>query len=441
MSKFAVPVVLSEDSTLHEAIGEEQVIRLENIPVSTDKKNLLDKDEEGLLLTADGLVSKDENNPISVNIDDKLYIKVNELIDPADKVLKVADNLMLTDIALEFDPAAGKLTLLGKGGMTVSELMLPVCPGLPTVVEILQNYTPPTPDGYEENPYQEGTYLHMQFRLSNGNETDVYIDVAKLVDVYTAGRGISVEDNVISVKLKDGGGLVYAHGTTALMVDGASLVAEDDPVLRADGGKIASQLGVAVDVENNTVQLIGQNGAVIGEAKLPAALGLPTSAEFVDNPAGKPAGKYLKLTFTRSDGTTQDLYLDMSALVDVYTGGPGVDITGNTVSVKLAPGTANPLAIAGASGQLYLAMPRLVSADAGNGLRLGSDNKLYAKSGLDASQAGPGLSLVDGVLQIDAVALAAMLAPLLGGVSADVDNILTEGSDGKPYLPGDGGSL
>lgn len=440
MSKFAVPVVLSEDGTLHEAIGEEQVIRLENIPVSTDKKNLLGSDDEGLLLTAEGLVSKDENNPISVNIDDKLYIKVNELIDPADKVLKVADNMMLADIALEFDPAAGKLTLLGKAGAVISELMLPVCPGLPTVVEILQNYTPPAPDGYEENPYQEGTYLHMQFRLSNGNETDVYIDVAKLVDVYTAGRGISVEDNVISARLKEGGGLAYAHGTTALMVDGAALVAEDDLILRADGGKIASQLGVAVDAENNTVQLIGQNGAVIGEAKLPATLGLPTGAEFVDNPAGKPAGKYLKLEFTLSDGTTQDLYLDVTALVDVYTGGDGVDIMGNVVSVKLVEGSNNALAVS-TSGRLYVDKSRLISADAGNALMQGTDKRLYVKSGLDASQVGPGLSLVDGALQIDAVALAAMLAPLLGGVSVDVDNILTEGSDGKPYLPGDGGSL
>lgn len=44
----------------------------------------------------------------------------------------------------------------------------------------------------------EGNYLHFTFNTDAGVD-DIYVDVQDLVDIYTAGDGIDVTDNVISV--------------------------------------------------------------------------------------------------------------------------------------------------------------------------------------------------------------------------------------------------
>lgn len=81
-----------------------------------------------------------------------------------------------------------------------------------------------------------------------------------------------------------------------------------------------------------------------------AAINIPKdlfvkSGEIVDNPAGQPAGKYIKLTLQNQD---EPIYINVADLVDAYTPGNGITISAtNEVSAKVV--AANGLSV-GASG-------------------------------------------------------------------------------------------
>lgn len=81
-----------------------------------------------------------------------------------------------------------------------------------------------------------------------------------------------------------------------------------------------------------------------------AAINIPKdlfvkSGEIVDNPAGQPAGKYIKLTLQNQD---EPIYINVADLVDAYTAGNGITISAtNEVSAKVV--AANGLSV-GASG-------------------------------------------------------------------------------------------
>lgn len=112
----------------------------------------------------------------------------------------------------------------------------------------------------------------------------------------------------------------------------------------------------------------------------------PTGIKFVENPPSQPKGKYLAISYLDRHGQDAVYYVDASLVVDLYTAGTGIKITGNEVSVDIAS---------------------LVSTDAGNQLGVGSDGKLVLK----------------------------------GFVSTDAGNILSEGSDGGVYFPANLGTL
>lgn len=77
-----------------------------------------------------------------------------------------------------------------------------------------------------------------------------------------------------------------------------------------------------------------------------AAINIPKdlfvkSGEIVDNPAGQPAGKYIKLTLQNQD---EPIYINVADLVDAYTAGNGITISGtNEISAKVV--AANGLSV------------------------------------------------------------------------------------------------
>ena len=65
------------------------------------------------------------------------------------------------------------------------------------------------------------------------------------------------------------------------------------------------------------------------------------SGEIVENPAGQPEGKYLKLVLRNQ---TDPVYINVADLVDAYTPGNGIAISGNNqVSAKVV--AANGLSV------------------------------------------------------------------------------------------------
>lgn len=351
MSKTVVPVVMSDDGTQHEPMAQGDVMPVSAVPVSTSKLNLLETDSTGLLLTGSGVVSELEHNAIITNTDGKLYLRLGKMLSPEDQVLKVSDNLMRADLSLEFDSATNTLSLLGKDKAVISEHVLPIISGVPTEMEVLRDYLPPKPAGFVENPYKKSTYLHIRYQAAGDKQVDAYVDLGKLL--VTAGNGISVKDNVVSVEVAPGGGLTFNKGgcqssdctcscpTPQLLVDmpimAESLVDPKDRVVVAEEGLIKTVLKLEYDAEKKVISLLGKNDVPIGEAalKFPDIPGLPTQADFVDNPIGYAPGKYLYLQFKLDTGQVKDLYMDVSELVDEYFGGKGIEIDAiKQVSIK-----------------------------------------------------------------------------------------------------------
>ena len=103
-----------------------------------------------------------------------------------------------------------------------------------------------------------------------------------------------------------------------------------------------------------------------------AAINIPKdlfvkSGEIVDNPAGQPAGKYIKLTLQNQD---EPIYINVADLVDAYTAGNGITIsTTNEISAKVV--AENGLSV-GASG---IAMA-LASGTAAGAMSSAQFNKL-----------------------------------------------------------------
>lgn len=387
MSKVATPVVMSDDGDRHEPMSDGEVLPVASIPISTNRQNLLETDATGLLLTGEDIVSKLDYNPLTVGVDNKVYFKTKAMLSPEDKVLKVVENLVRADITLEYDKADSKLTLYGKDRTVISEMVLPIIPGIPVEMEVLENYVPPKPEGFVENPYKRGTYLHIRYRTGDGKEIDTYVDFSKLK--YESGKGINIDGKTINVDIKPGGGLKFDECCSAsgcvcpapLAVDGEAvselLVSDKDNVLViTKDGQVATEIRLSYDATTRTISLLGKNDAPLGNATitLPEIPGLPTGADFVDDPVGYPAGRYLYLQFRLTDGSTKDLYLNVSPLVDVFTGGDGIIVNGNVINVDYN----ETLRII--EGQLAVYVSKLIALD--DEFLYVSKNRINAQIGL-----------------------------------------------------------
>lgn len=520
---FARPLVLTDDGARHEPMALGRLLAPDILPIDPAKDNLLGRTDDGLLF------------------------KPAEMLSELEQVLSVIDGKLRASVDIQFDATTNELKLLGAGSAVLATVKLPVVPGLPTVAELLKDFTPPP---LEFGTQPTGTYMHLQFQTSDGTVKDIYYNVSDLVDVYEGGDGITVTGKTIALKVVPNRGL--AAGPEGAYVKPDKLVHPDEKLLAVTNGQFYTSLGIRVDAAANSVQLLGLGGQTIAEASLPPYSGAPQTVEVVSGitPPGLPRGTYLHMVFQRADGTAEDLYYDLSPVVDDYEGGDGIDITDNVVSVKPEAGkgisvTPNGTAVAltelihekekvigasdnklytqlklevkndkllllgkdaqelsrvdlpkpqeltasngidiaddkvsvrvGSSGilvfttekELDVNPPSLVSVSPNNALQKSAiDGKLYVKKGLDASTLGTGLVLdattskvsvslsdlvstgngliVDagGKLNIDLDILAKKLSEKIAvGVSADSGNLLTAGTDKKPYLPADLGTL
>lgn len=164
--------------------------------------------------------------------------------------------------------------------------------------------------------------------------------------------GGTATEPTVGIKLDPASGNAATLGAAGLMVTIPEVkVPVYDIVKDADSGDYAAIYHLTKDGTNT--------GAAIN---IPKDL-FVKSGEIVDNPAGQPAGKYIKLTLQNQD---EPIYINVADLVDAYTAGNGITISAtNVVSAKVI--AANGLSV-GATG---IAMG-LASADA-NGAMSSSD--------------------------------------------------------------------
>jgi hypothetical protein len=86
-------------------------------------------------------------------------------------------------------------------------------------------------------PKEEGKYLRLVFNTEPADtKTAAWIDVTSLVDLYTAGNGISIGSNEISVHLKQNQGLGVDANGLYVKVDGSTVTFDNQGRLTASAG-------------------------------------------------------------------------------------------------------------------------------------------------------------------------------------------------------------
>lgn len=239
-SKYATPIVLSDDSLTHVPGRAGQPVDPALIPLAPGADNLLGRTDEGLVLRAEDLISAEKNNPLAVGADDKLKVDMGVVVTPGDPILSVQDNRLKTTFSVSLG-SDGVLVFKGSDGKTLDSVELPVIPGVPTAVEYLPDVAPPAGSIVIGGVVgQLGNYLHMRFRLSNGQDKDVFIDYDKIHEL-KPGQGISIsKDHTVSVKLAPDSHLKLDDRGLAVDVagGGGSLAAPNGGLTQSPSGQL-----------------------------------------------------------------------------------------------------------------------------------------------------------------------------------------------------------
>ena len=153
-------------------------------------------------------------------------------------------------------------------------------------------------------------------------------------------------EKVASVTAATNGGITVGGTTTAPTVGIKLDPAEGNIATLSDAGLKVTAPTVNVPVYSLTkdatstdyaaVYHLTKDGENVGEAiNIPKDL-FVESGEIVENPTGQPEGKYLKLVLQNQ---TAPVYINVADLVDAYTAGNGITISGtNEVSAKVVTG-------------------------------------------------------------------------------------------------------
>lgn len=115
---------------------------------------------------------------------------------------------------------------------------------------------------------------------------------------------------------------------------------EDKVISLGADGKLSSTISLSIDATagddgKKYIHLNGIGGADLGKIDIADFVkdGMLTDAELVTNPAGQSAGTYIKLTWN-TDGGKDPMYINVTSLIDVYTAGNGLNLSGHEFSVN-----------------------------------------------------------------------------------------------------------
>lgn len=177
------------------------------------------------------------------------------------------------------------------------------------------------------------------------------------------------------------------------------------------GGHYVAMASIRIKAGSPNVRINGQAEATLSDGELTITTipgTIPGSISLVENPEGVDAGQYLKFEYTNAEGNADHYLVNVTALVDIYTAGQGISISADKEISANFEGMLKP----------------------GGGLAAGENGLAYVNLA-DIVDTGPGslLEIVDGKITLKSV------------VSSDADNILKAGTDNKAFLPGDLGSI
>lgn len=400
------PVVSKDEDNLVIKGSDGGALLTPNDVLSNGHPNLLTIDpvDHKIILTKENIqdnlpvISADEGNLVHPGSDKGVYLSMKDILAGDDDILyENKDGRISSGLSLAYAPDTGKLDILGHDGQTVISTVR--VPGASSSLKgvYLVDGMPSVAGETIEGDY----HFSLMFMQPDGMWSDpvpVTVKVRKDEAVSTTVASIAA---IGAVRVR---GIFNGQMVEQAFLDGMA------PLQFADG----SRLIVSPDATN--LEVIFSPGV------------------------GLVPGTYLVFIYALADGTVQDVYVDMTSLVDVYTQGCGIDIsTGRVVSVKLHPEGAikcDPVGGIGISPGAGLALKdNNLIINIGHGC---TDNPLVVRPdgslGIDCSKLLSSDS--DNVLRLGADGKLKVVV-----VSADRDNLLVAGTDKGAYTPLDRGDM
>lgn len=241
------------------------------------------------LLKAMPLVSTDKGNVISSGSDGGAYLTIDDLIADDDPLLFVnGDKQIATSIKLKYNPGNGSLDLIGQNGDVITSVTVPTNTSSLKGVYLL-NGKPDAMGATTAGDYHFSLQYSMDNGISWGGPVPVIVTATKGME--SAGTLPGVEGvNKVRAFFHD------LQAESIVSANKATLVFSDE-----------TKLTVTPGIEETTFTFM-------------PAVGIET-------------GVFLCFVFLLSDGTVQDVYVDLSTLVDVYAPGDGISITAGDVPI------------------------------------------------------------------------------------------------------------
>ena len=190
------------------------------------------------------------------------------------------------------------------------------------------------------NLVQDADYVHTDNNFTTDLKTklDGIAEGAEVNYISSVGDNLAVDaDGKLTVTIPE----ATVTGVDGATVDGLKLQLTDKKVTLADDGLAATLEGKDITLTTAETPTEGylktyvlkQGTTEVGKIDLPKEL-VVTSGKLVE----VDGVKYLRLTIANQEAPVD---IAISDLVDVYTAGAGIDVTGSVVSVKLAETQGN----------------------------------------------------------------------------------------------------
>lgn len=262
-----------------------------------------------------------------------------------------------------------KITTVPSTGLTVGRIYFETSTGLIKVATSTSAYNA---FGGVRDAQWNSTSQHLIITNANGSTIDLDLsDVASATEVSTAiarkadktyvddelakkvdkvtGKGLSTNDYTTAEKTKLSGiaanaqvnviESVKVNGTALKVTDKAvdvvvpaatvTGVKSGDKVLALANKELSTTLGLTYDSATKKINLTGIGSAVIASVDATDFI----KDGMVEGVSFDPETKNLTITFNTESGK-EDIEVDLSDLVDTYTAGTGITITGNSIAVN-----------------------------------------------------------------------------------------------------------
>lgn len=246
-----------------------------DLKANVDGTTIVVNGKTGVMSVASAaLVQYVGQDAIAVSEEDEGEKTISLKLNTADKVLTQTTDGLLANLNLTWSNTDG-LKLIGKGGAEIATVPAAdfVKDGMLENVE-LKVATAEDPIEWKTS----GTFLVFTFNIDAGSKV-INLDVTSLIDVYTAGNGISVTGKVIAAKLDASTEAFLTVGADGIKLSGvqdaidAAVEAEEtartgaDEVLQAAIDKVEASVGLATDGSHVTTSGNYTSGAstVVGE--------------------------------------------------------------------------------------------------------------------------------------------------------------------------------